>query len=334
MSCSVTNGVAMANCGGIHSEEHEAAFAAARALFGRGGPNAPICGARNRKGSICRQVPIKEGQGRCLSHAGPAAARAFRERQRRAFMAGKISADDWRAAEAKRAANSLRWAWKRNPWVDGATIDLGASEGALRAALGGKGLCPEGLPPAVLDWLRWRFQRVQIDRVNDGAWLRVLHDELPRRIERAGPRPDASAEAPAPGSGGRLRKDGKPDGRSRGALPLEADAKAWQMGAAAVSAGRRKSDKPKAPKVIRGKGYARPGRPRTQPASDAEAAALGAIYRENYAAVAPIVAACRTEADKLAALRVLRDYLAEPNAPGRAQRWMELVGAARRAALF
>lgn len=118
--------------GGFWNDDHSAAFAAGRARTSRGRPDAAICGARTRGGTICQSLPIREGKGRCLKHAGPHAARLFRYRQRQNFLAGHVSAEDWQRAEARRAANRLGRDWKRNPWAQGQTIDLGHAEAALR----------------------------------------------------------------------------------------------------------------------------------------------------------------------------------------------------------
>ena len=86
------------------SPAHAERFFEAATLYRRGSPQAPVCGARLRSGAACQNPPIREGKGRCLSHAGPHAARAFRERQKRRFEAGSISAAEWNRAEARRAA--------------------------------------------------------------------------------------------------------------------------------------------------------------------------------------------------------------------------------------
>lgn len=73
----------------------------------------------------------------------------------------------------------------------GTTIDLGAHEDALRAALAARGVPYDmrTLAPAVADWLRWKFRRYQIDRTDAARWERVLAGDLPRRVKDAGPPP-------------------------------------------------------------------------------------------------------------------------------------------------
>ncbi len=98
-----------------------------------------------------------------------------------------MSAEEWNRAEARRAANRLGDQWKKKPWLPGSTIDLGAHESAFRDALGAVGV--DTLPPAVADWLRWCYRRMQIDRQNEEAWHKALTQDLPRRVADAGPRP-------------------------------------------------------------------------------------------------------------------------------------------------
>jgi hypothetical protein len=274
----------------------------------RGSLGTAICGARLRTGAPCPNPPIREGKGRCLSHAGPKAARAFRERQKRAVEAGSISAEEWNRAEARRAANRQGDQWKKNPWLHGSTIDLGGHEVAFRDAMGARDV--DALPPAVADWLRWRYRRTQIDRQGGGAWLQALRMDLPRRVADAGPRPvEAPGREPMPGCQPRtwVADADAAGGASRRALP----------------------DRPCAPKVRRGKGYARPGRPRAQPADAEEFEGLMRVYREHAGVLEPIMAAAQGEARQLAVLRTLPDYLARPGDVGACQRWLALVGAAR-----
>lgn len=290
------------------SPAHAERFFEAATLYRRGSPQAPVCGARLRSGAACQNPPIREGKGRCLSHAGPHAARAFRERQKRRFEAGSISAAEWNRAEARRAANRLGDKWKKDPWLPGSTIDLAEHEPAFRAALGG--LDVDGLPSAVADWLRWRYRRTQIDTQNDTAWMKARTQDLPSRVAKAGQRPsERPQKATRPGTAPKVwtATDGPQEGCSRRSLP----------------------DHPKAPKVVRGKGYARPGRPRTQPADADELEELMRVFRENVAVLAPIMSRTQGEAKQLAVLRTLRDCLARPGDVAACQRWMAVVEAAQ-----
>jgi len=302
---------------GIRNEEHAAALAAARVLVQRGGPAAAVCDARTRTGAACQQPPVREGKGRCLGHAGPHAARLYRERQRKAFMSGRISAEVWNRAEARRQVNRQGWAWKKNPWLPGRTIGLGAAEVDLRDDLAGHGLDVDALAPAVADWLRWRYRRTQIDRRDDGAWLRAIMDTLPERIAKAGACPARTAAEEA----GRRPKRGVDTTHWR-PLPWAAD-----MDGAKPSAASKRAlpDMPRAPCVLRGKGYLRPGRPRTQAAGRDELAALMEVYRANVGLAAPMLVQCATDGDRLAVLRALREFIGKPDDRRAREAWLVMV---------
>lgn len=292
----------------FQSKQHEAAFRSGAKKTQRGAAGAAICGARARIGAECLNAPIREGNGRCLAHAGPKAANAFHARKKQAFESGRITAAEWNRAEARRAANRLGDQWKTNPWLPGSTIDLGEHDGNFRDAV--SALALDALPPAVVDWLRWRYRRTQIDRPNSASWYKALTQDLQRRIEHAGPRPTGTAYseynfASAPRTWAVSETD--TTNSSRRALP----------------------DTPRAPKIIRGKGYTRPGRPRTQPADENEFDDLMRVYRENTAVLEQLMSAARSEAKQLAVLRTLRDYLARPADVQACKRWLELVEAAQ-----
>lgn len=289
------------------SQEHESLFHERGEPYRMGSPGARTCGARLKTGAACPNPAIKESkQGRCLSHCGPHAARAYRVRQKRRFETGSVSAEEWNRAEARRAANRLGDQWKKNPWLPGSTIDLGEHEYAFRDALGD--LDAATLPPAAVDWLRWRYRRTQIDRQDGAAWHKALAQDMPRRVADAGPRPSDA--------GGR---DSKPDTKPR----------TWHVDASERGSASKRTlpDKPKAPKARRGKGFGRAGRPRTQPASEDELAVLAQVYRENAGLLEPIMAGITDQAKQLAVLRTLRDYLARPTDAEVCKRWLALVAA-------
>lgn len=314
---------------GFWHEEHEAALGAARVRVQRGGPDAVVCGARNRTGAACLNLPIREGKGRCMNHAGPHAARLHRERQRQAFLSGKISHTEWSKAEARRAANRLGWAWKKNPWVPGTTIDLGPAEHDLRADLLRRGLDVATLAPAVADWLRWRYRRTQIDRQDERGWLRTLVEVLPGRITKAGPRPDAmpadvGADVVA---GAEVAYTAEPSNAAQPRTRAPVKVRTWTPDgeSSARTSKRLRDDTPRAPKVIRGKGYGRRGRPRTQPPKEEEMDDLMAAYRAHRVTVAPMLERCRSEGEQLAVLRALRDFMADPSDAGARDRWCTYV---------
>jgi len=309
--------------GGFRSDEHAAAFkAAARTLGGFGGPAMPTCGARTRNGGTCNHPALKGGNGRCLGHAGPHAARLYRERQRKAFMSGRISAEVWNKAEARRQATLTGNRWRKRPWLPGSTIELDAPDEAdLRADLAQRGVDVDNLAPSVADWLRWKYRRTQIDRRDDGRWLKVVLDLLPERIRRAGPRP-VQGEAEAGTEGRQAGAVGRAEGVRWRPLP-------WAMDRAGSEAGapskRALPDRPKAPPVLRGKGYKRPGRPRTQPASEDEMTELMEVYRANAALAGPMLDRCPADGERLAVLRALRDFVQKPDDRRAREGWMAMV---------
>ncbi len=133
-------------------------------------------------------VPLTD-HSRCLKHAGPAAARRYREQQIRELAAGRLEPAVFAEAERRRAVNRLRWTWKKDPWFPGVTLDLGVHEDAFQQALAAFGWHLDGMPPAVVDWARWRFRRLMVDRQRPGEWAE-LASELRTRIEAAGDAPD------------------------------------------------------------------------------------------------------------------------------------------------
>ena len=165
---------------GFKSASQRENFLEASALHQRGGPLAATCGARCKTGRTCTQVPIT-GSVRCLRHAGPDAAPVHRQNQLAGLRTGRVSPAEFARAEARRARNRLVHGWTRNPSLPGQTIDLGQHEARFQTALGALGVDPGTVLPALADWLRWRFQRLQIDRPSDGAWTRAALADLPRR---------------------------------------------------------------------------------------------------------------------------------------------------------
>lgn len=163
---------------GFLSDEHQAAFKAGRELARRGGAAAKICGARTKHGAACQSAPLK-GHWRCLRHAGPKAARELRDRQLRDLALGRLSVEAFAKLEARRAANQLRIRWRRDPWAEGATIDLGDQESAFQRATA---RVLWQAPPAVADWLRWQFFRFRIRSDRPLLWQQAVDTKLPTRL--------------------------------------------------------------------------------------------------------------------------------------------------------
>lgn len=291
---------------GFYTETQERNFRKANERVRRGGSDAAVCGARTRTGGACQALPVK-GSARCIKHCGPKLARAHRERQRQMFLSGKLSAADWQRAEAKRAANRLRETWKRNPWEPGSTIDLGEHEWAFRQDAG----LPSWptMPPAVLDWLRWKYRRLQIDRKRDTDWMRVLRQELPRRTNAVGPPPEA--------------------------VIVEAEhehsslARSWQASDTAQFSKRTRPDHPAVRAPETRPSLRRRGRPASHVVlTEEERADLSLFIYQHIDVLGPMFERCREE-ERAEIVSALRAYLADPNERGPRERWLRIVLAFR-----
>ncbi|WP_050521231.1 hypothetical protein [Pseudorhodobacter antarcticus] len=62
---------------------------------------------------------------------------------------------------------------------------MGAREGAFWDAAPALGVDVGGLYPAQADWLRWQYQRTQVDRTADAAWMRDAGAGLRKQITDA-----------------------------------------------------------------------------------------------------------------------------------------------------
>lgn len=295
----------------FYSPEHEAAFFAARDRHAAGGPEARICGARTRTGKACENIPLK-GHHRCLMHCGVRAAREYRERQRQEFLSGKLSAEEWHRAEAKRAANRLQYRWRKDPWLPGATIDLGAHEAAFQDALRRHSVDPDGLPPAVADWLRWRFRRYQIDRQDGSKWADVMSARLPERLRKAGPGPrSGTSETRGPIPDPVFTPPFK-------ALPAEAPDN-W-------TSKRHRPDMPKGPTKVRGRKQLGPGRPRKDGnMGDRERDELSAFAFQHRDTLGPLFEHCTGESDRVGVIRALRNMVQQPRDAGLRAHWAGIL---------
>lgn len=283
--------------GGFYSEEQENNFRDANVLYRRGGQAEIVCGARTRAGGLCRGKPLI-GSRRCIKHAGPHAARAFRERQLVDLGRGKITPDDFAASEARRAANRLRDRWKKNPWLPGSTINLGEHEEAFLAE-SGLDLRLEPVPPAVSDWLRWKYRRLQIDRKRHDQWVQVRRVDFPRRVLDAGP----------PTADDLIALEQQPATASD----------VWVVGSSGSFSRRQNLDRPKmksAPTLRR----LRRARVR-----NIDPDTLARMICEHHKLLGPLFENCRDDAEKISVVAALQDYLADPNEPKALNRWMEIV---------
>jgi hypothetical protein len=343
---------------GFKSETQRENFHAAAAMHRRGGPLSPKCGVRTRTGTICTQVPINEGKGRCLRHGGPDAARRYRERQKAGLENGSVTPEEWARAEARRARNALMWAWRKDPRLPGRTIDLGPDEASFAASAAELGVDVDGLYPAVADWLRWRWRRHQKDRPDAARWRKAVREELPRQmaaadeavawadlgitdrrtkaaraaraalragdVERAQAAVDALRAASRTAMGADLRR-----GREAHAGPLTPlPARPWTPRPASDGWKRRLPDRQKAAKPQ--PMPPRPvGRPRRVPDRPDERAALGEVLRAAGAQVRAMYEAVSRNEDRVKFLRDLADYVNAPDDAGAQRRWLWWVQAVR-----
>lgn len=328
---------------GFKSESQRNNFFEAATLHRRGGLLSPSCGARSKTGQTCTQVPVM-GSVRCLRHAGPDAARAHRQNQLAGLQTGRVSPAEFARAEARRARNRLTDGWKRNPSLPEQTIDLGPNEDRFRAALGALGVDPGRALPAVLDWLRWRFQRLQVDRPNETAWLKVVQTDLRLRTAeaerqmiwvRAGnldrrTKAGRALKAAMRSGVGHTAPDGSDVWPQAASGALGAPVRPWVARPARDSAKRRLPDRYKV-KAVRAPKRPGPGRPRKAVDDEDEIRGLLNYARTCGPEVRAMMGRCPTEGAALDLLRTLREFHQNPNGPVARNRWMGLVMALPRA---
>jgi len=324
---------------GFKSETQRENFLAAAKTHQRGGPMSARCGVRTRTGQVCTQIPISEGKGRCLRHCGADAARAHRDAQLRQMQTGKTSPAEFARAEARRARNHLTNGWKKNPSLPGQTIDLGAHEGAFWDAARALGVDVGGLYPAQADWLRWRYQRTQVDRTADAAWTRAVRVGLPKQIT------DAEAAMVWVRLGGldkrtkegrtlkaALRSGGEAFAASLGVVAptraLDASAgqfrpgvRVWTAPPSGEPSRRGLPDRIKQVNPARGAAPKPLGRPRVRPDTADDMAALMAVYWAAAPEVQAMFRALAGDADRLAFLRALKAIVDAPDDPNARRRW-------------
>ena len=279
-------------------DEHQERFEAARAIVQRGGVGAKFCGAKTRKGGACRQPPLANHT-RCIRHAGPKAATEHRDRQWRDVQRGRMSWEDFALAEAKRAANRLRWRWKKDPWAPGRTIDLGEHEERFQIELGRPDERGRRIAPAVLDWLRWKFRRMQVDRHQDNEWADLLRHQYPDRVRATGRAPKMEADEWA---------------------GPEPEAAVWSSRTPSTTSKRGRLDRvrlrdPDNYQEIRA---ARRGNENPE----AERLALARVAHENRVVVGPLIQKCTSEDEEIAFLRVLRTCVENPSDPKARANWI------------
>jgi hypothetical protein len=206
--------------------------------------------------------------------------------------------EEFAHAEAKRAVNRLRWEWKKDPWREGETIDLGSQEERFQLESGITRL-EQPIAPAIVDWLRWRYRRLQIDRRRDEEWTRTLREEYPRRVREAGPPPAARSGVAS-------------SAVSSGAL--------WRADHVPVSSKRRRLDEPRAriePQLRR--------LPMRNVSGDGDKNALALVAAQHRDVLAPLFARCRDEQEQRTLVIALHEYLLAPESAKAATFWRSAV---------
>jgi hypothetical protein len=142
------------------------------------------------RGRRCNRITIIETNYRhCLRHAGPAAAKVYRENCRKLFESGRYPATKWFRDEARRTRTALRdrQRRKRDGWVmPGLTLRFSDPiEARFRQDVASllRVAWPD-VPDLYRDQLRWSWRRFMLDRQRPDAWdakSRSLLTELTAR---------------------------------------------------------------------------------------------------------------------------------------------------------
>ncbi|KQZ28667.1 hypothetical protein ASD50_19500 [Mesorhizobium sp. Root552] len=182
----------------------------------------------------------------------------------------------------------------------GSTIDLGEHEWAFQEE-SGLARRREPLPPAVLDWLRWKYRRHQIDRKQDETWSRVLYQELPVRVRDAGP----------------------PSGEDLAALEQQtAAAVLWTVGEPEVFSKRQNLDQPKMKKP---KPTAKLPRVPKASAGVPDPGRVATVCAEHHVLLNRLFWNCRSDAEKQTVMQALYAYVTEPSNAAHMRRWLDTV---------
>ncbi len=128
-------------------------------------------------GRRCSRITIIEtGHQRCLKHAGPTAARAYRENCRKLFESGRLPAAKWFKDEERRMRTRIRdrQRRKRDGWLlPGLTLRFPSGiearfRGDAALVLGGQSW--DQVPDYHRDQLRWAWRKFALDRQKPTAW--------------------------------------------------------------------------------------------------------------------------------------------------------------------
>ncbi len=213
-----------------------------------------------------------------------------------------MSSEAFARMEARRTLNALRNAWRRDPWMLGRTIDLGEHEARF---LTESGLACQFAPvaPAVLDWLRWRYRRLQVDHRRDGEWARVVSEEYPRRVRDAGPPP--AGHDP-----------------SAGAL----DRSVWTARTPATGSKRLRSDPTR---VLSPEPAAHTVKPSPFDDIEVSESRLAQVAYEHRDILGPLLGLCHGMSEQRLVIRELAIYLHSPTDLAAMRRWTSLVSTLR-----
>jgi hypothetical protein len=136
-----------------------------------------ICSAVVR-GKRCNRINIIEtGHKHCIKHAGPTAARLYRENCRRLFESSRYPSHHWFADEERRMRTRIRdrQRRKRGGWMlPGLTLRFSAEiearfrQDAALVLLQGRPW--DAVPDFHRDQLRWAWRKFCLDRQKPAAW--------------------------------------------------------------------------------------------------------------------------------------------------------------------
>jgi hypothetical protein len=145
---------------GFHSEDHRAAFVAARDRWlAAGGPQR--CSASAKHGGPCGAIALR-GHKQCRHHV----ANPVRRARRLLHLTHPVTAKQAARALVREQARLVRVGWKTDRWTDGATVDLGPRENTFQADMRSFGFSPSCWSPATLDAARWCWVGVQAGRMS------------------------------------------------------------------------------------------------------------------------------------------------------------------------
>jgi hypothetical protein len=156
--------------------------------LGLGGSNRVRCAH-----GTCRSIPVK-GSDKCAAHD-----LAWRKRRRQQLLSGKLRRPGTPRENRQIFRADVKGSWHAQPWqADLRTIWLTpAIETNFAYAVHQSGLALAGLPPQVVDTLRWAYWRTRLNRTDMDGWQRALNHAR-RKMAKIGPAPSAYVYRPPP----------------------------------------------------------------------------------------------------------------------------------------